>query len=507
MAGQWRVGTETVLVVDDHRTNRVKMAAAVRHLGYAAEVAGSGQEALDILRARSCDAVLLDIVMPGMDGFDVLRALKEDESLRDVPVIVVSALDDDTASVVRAIELGAEDFLPKDFDPVILRARLGTSLQKKRFRDQEREFRRLVGKLTEAAATLESGSFRPERLAIDDVAGRDDPLGRLARVFKTMAEEIYERERRLRRNVRTARGSLLVLAVGASWGILAPLSRMASGLESDPLGLAVWVNLIGAVICLGVAAARNRVPRLTWPILRFSLFWGILSGVLEKLLLFWVTGHVQATTVSLIVTLEGFMVFAVAAALGLEKASLRRLGGLLLGLVGAVLVILTRESLVGGDGLFWLLVALGLPLLFTVEDILAVRRPEGMDATAATGLMMLVALALVLPVAVASGELLPLGPAVGRLEIVVVLIAVASVLATVLWLLPGERGRRGLCQPGRLFHHHCRHCLEHAAPGREPAAVRLGRPGPDVARPLPRRTTSERQRRRVPAPGSPAPRR
>ena len=228
------MASEAVLIVDDHSTNRLKMAAAVRNLGYEAAVVGGGREALDHLRARPCDAVLLDILMPGMDGFDVLRALKEDEALRDIPVIVVSALDDDTASVVRAIELGAEDFLPKDFDPVILRARLGTSLQKKRFRDQEREFRRLVGKLTEAAETLESQSLRPERLALDDIVSRQDPLGRLGRVFQSMAEEIYERERRLRRNIRMARGSLLVIAVGVSWGIIAPLSRMASGTRFRP---------------------------------------------------------------------------------------------------------------------------------------------------------------------------------------------------------------------------------------------------------------------------------
>ena len=110
----------------------------------------------------------------------------------------------------------------------------GTSLQKKRFRDQEREFRRLVGKLTEAAETLESQSLRPERLALDDIVSRQDPLGRLGRVFQSMAEEIYERERRLRRNIRMARGSLLVIAVGVSWGIIAPLSRMASGNSFRP---------------------------------------------------------------------------------------------------------------------------------------------------------------------------------------------------------------------------------------------------------------------------------
>ena len=217
-----------ILVVDDNATNRLKMTAALRHLGYKAQAAAGGREALEALRAGSFDAVLLDIVMPEMDGFAVLRALKDDDVLRDVPVIVVSSLDDDLASVVRAIELGAEDFLPKDFDPVILNARLGASLEKKRWRDQEREFRRLVERLTHAAEALESGAFRPDRLAVDDVAARDDPLGRLARVFKGMAEEIYARERRMRRNLRTLRGSLLVLAVGATWGLVVPLSRMAS---------------------------------------------------------------------------------------------------------------------------------------------------------------------------------------------------------------------------------------------------------------------------------------
>ena len=430
------MASEAVLIVDDHSTNRLKMAAAVRNLGYEAAVVGGGREALDHLRARPCDAVLLDILMPGMDGFDVLRALKEDEALRDIPVIVVSALDDDTASVVRAIELGAEDFLPKDFDPVILRARLGTSLQKKRFRDQEREFRRLVGKLTEAAETLESQSLRPERLALDDIVSRQDPLGRLGRVFQSMAEEIYERERRLRRNIRMARGSLLVIAVGVSWGIIAPLSRMASGLDSDPLGLAVWTNLIGAAACLGVAAARGRLPPPTWPVLRFCLLWGIITGVLERLILFSVTGHVQATTVALICSLEGFMVFVVAAALRIEKASLRRLGGLLLGLLGAVLVIKARGTLSGVDEAFWLLMTASLPLLFSIEGLfVAARRPENVDVTALTGLALLASFAIILPVAAAAGELLHLGPAVGRLEVVVLLIALASVLAIVLWLL------------------------------------------------------------------------
>ncbi|MEM7253446.1 MAG: response regulator, partial [Pseudomonadota bacterium] len=99
----------TVLVVDDNSTSRIKMRLAVRALGHDVEVAEDGAKALDALRTRDFDAVLLDIVMPEVDGYDVLRSMKSDSTLRDIPVIVISALDDQTESVVQAIELGAED--------------------------------------------------------------------------------------------------------------------------------------------------------------------------------------------------------------------------------------------------------------------------------------------------------------------------------------------------------------------------------------------------------------
>jgi CheY-like chemotaxis protein len=94
-----------ILVVDDNAINRAKMRMAVRSLGHRAEVAEDGAVALKRLREESFDAVLLDIMMPEMDGYDVLSELAADEDLRDVPVIVVSSLDDDTDNVVRAIEL------------------------------------------------------------------------------------------------------------------------------------------------------------------------------------------------------------------------------------------------------------------------------------------------------------------------------------------------------------------------------------------------------------------
>lgn len=123
-----------VLVVDDDPVNRAILVGSLESQGYSAAVASDGREALRKLREGGWDVVLLDLVMPVMDGFEVLRTMKEDERLRSLPVIVVSALEE-MESVVRCIEMGAADYLPKPFDPVLLRARLKSSLAAKRLND------------------------------------------------------------------------------------------------------------------------------------------------------------------------------------------------------------------------------------------------------------------------------------------------------------------------------------------------------------------------------------
>jgi class 3 adenylate cyclase/CheY-like chemotaxis protein len=128
-----------ILAVDDHKTNRIKMSFAVKKLGHTVDQAENGQQALEMLRTQSFDLVLLDIVMPEMDGYQVLEQMKADSNLRDIPVIVIST-ETEMASVVKGIELGAEDYLPKSFDPVLLKARVGASLEKKRLRDQEQAY-------------------------------------------------------------------------------------------------------------------------------------------------------------------------------------------------------------------------------------------------------------------------------------------------------------------------------------------------------------------------------
>ena len=125
-----------ILVVDDYKMNRLQLSMGLKKQGHTVALAENGRQALDMLRAESFDVVLLDILMPEMDGHQVLAHIKSDKNLRDIPVIVISALDE-MDSVVKCIEMGAEDYLPKPFDPVLLKARLGASLRKKKLRDLE----------------------------------------------------------------------------------------------------------------------------------------------------------------------------------------------------------------------------------------------------------------------------------------------------------------------------------------------------------------------------------
>jgi DNA-binding response OmpR family regulator len=132
----------------------------------------------------------------------VLRYLKQDKALSHIPVIMISALDE-IESVVRCIEMGAEDFLSKPFDPVLLRARISASLEKKRLRDKEIQYLEQVTILTNAAMAVEDGTF--DSSTLDVVAHRADALGNLARIFQHMASEVYQREQKLIQEVQELR--------------------------------------------------------------------------------------------------------------------------------------------------------------------------------------------------------------------------------------------------------------------------------------------------------------
>jgi adenylate cyclase len=126
-----------VLVVDDDSVNRLLLSRSLEREGHRFATAEDGRRALELLRAESFDVVLLDVLMPEVDGFEVLAQMQADAELRHIPVIMISALED-IESVVRAIEQGAEDYLPKPFNPVLLRARINGCLTRKRLDDLER---------------------------------------------------------------------------------------------------------------------------------------------------------------------------------------------------------------------------------------------------------------------------------------------------------------------------------------------------------------------------------
>jgi len=128
----------SILIVDDHEMNRDLLSRYLKRDGHTVSVAENGRQALAMLLMRKFDLVLLDIMMPEMTGFEVLARLRADDDLKHIPVVVISALED-TESAARSIDLGAEDYLTKPINPVLLKARVAASLDKKRLRDDEHD--------------------------------------------------------------------------------------------------------------------------------------------------------------------------------------------------------------------------------------------------------------------------------------------------------------------------------------------------------------------------------
>ena len=171
-----------LLVVDDNEDNRYTLTRRLGREGYAnLTTASDGRQALQLLRERSFDLLLLDIMMPELNGYEVLEQMMADPELRQVPVIMISAVGE-IDSVVRCIELGAEDYLPKPFDATLLRARVGACLEKKRLRDQVIDMNHtLEQRVQEQVAQLErlgrlKGFFAPELAELILSGGGEDLL-------------------------------------------------------------------------------------------------------------------------------------------------------------------------------------------------------------------------------------------------------------------------------------------------------------------------------------------
>jgi serine phosphatase RsbU (regulator of sigma subunit) len=147
-----------VLVVDDNEANRDVLSRRLQRQNIVVTTAENGRQALELVRQQPFDLILLDIMMPEMNGYQVLQHLKADPTLKHIPVVMISAVDD-VDSVVRCVELGAEDYLFKPFNPVLLRARIGASLEKKRLRDKERAYLQAVKQELELGRRTQADFF------------------------------------------------------------------------------------------------------------------------------------------------------------------------------------------------------------------------------------------------------------------------------------------------------------------------------------------------------------
>lgn len=170
-----------LLVVDDNKVNRLLLGRSLEQQGHRVEMAENGLQALELMHRKPFDLVLLDIEMPEMDGYQVLAKASTDLELRDIPIIITSALEE-LDSVVKCIEIGAEDYLTKPVNPVLLKARIGASLEKKHLRDQQRELIRKFA-TSEVATDLETSGFSLGGKFVEATAMFSD-----IRSFTTIAE-------------------------------------------------------------------------------------------------------------------------------------------------------------------------------------------------------------------------------------------------------------------------------------------------------------------------------
>jgi phosphoserine phosphatase RsbU/P len=175
-----------ILIVDDEPFNLDTLEQELDDLGYDSMSATTGQEALQKAAAKAPDMILLDIMMPGMDGFEVLSQLKAAPEWRDIPVVIVSALSDQ-ASVVRGIKMGADDYLAKPFDPTLLAARLQAGLARKQLRDLERRYLQSLQREMAIGHQIQT-DFLPKRLP--DIPGWD--LAAYFKAARDVAGDFYD---------------------------------------------------------------------------------------------------------------------------------------------------------------------------------------------------------------------------------------------------------------------------------------------------------------------------
>ncbi|MDQ2987360.1 MAG: response regulator [Armatimonadota bacterium] len=255
----------SLLVVDDEEGNRDMLSRLLEKQGYTVATAENGRQALEMLGAGTYDLVLLDIMMPELDGYDVLGRLKADEQLRHIPVIMVSALSE-LESVARCIEAGAEDYLPKPFNSTLLKARIGACLEKKRGRDREVQLFQQLQQNYDRLQELEGLRDDLTHMIIHDLR---TPLTSVLAAIQTLdaVGEVNQAQREVMEIAVTGADSLLANING-----LLDVEKMESGAMDLDFSLLSLPELIASAVtqirplaeAKGLTIVQEIAPHLPW---------------------------------------------------------------------------------------------------------------------------------------------------------------------------------------------------------------------------------------------------
>lgn len=265
-----------ILVVDDTESNRDMLSRRLERRGFDVETARNGREALERVRSEPFDLVLLDIMMPEVNGYEVLEQMKGDDRLRFIPVVMISAIDD-VESVVKCLELGADDYLPKPFNPTLLRARVESTLAKKRLQDQERLYAQSLERELEIGRRIQRGFLPaevPERPGWE-IAVRFCPARQVAGDFYDAFELTSDR-------IGLVMADVCGKGVGAA--MFMALFRSLLRAYADRAAVSPFSPAVG-ILLEAIAATNNYIVRMHRSAHTFaSVFFGVLdpgTGVLN----------------------------------------------------------------------------------------------------------------------------------------------------------------------------------------------------------------------------------
>jgi drug/metabolite transporter (DMT)-like permease len=224
----------------------------------------------------------------------------------------------------------------------------------------------------------------------------------------------------------------LLVVCGVMWGTLPSLSKLAGEAHSTPLGLALLVNAVGALVLMIYCLMRGLMRWPTRAETRFYFMWAVLYSLLNQVLIYWLSTKAPASYVSIVTVLEGFAVFVAAALLGIERATLRRSIGLLIGLVGVGTLLVPQLGHEGGGGLLMFAVSLAVPLTYALETVfIAARRPSDVAPITCVTFVMMASVLMLFPLDFMFGGMSALSWDVVSYAPYVLLISAATVTANI----------------------------------------------------------------------------